>query len=170
MRKTLFLLLLSLLPLAADAQVTFGYLSYDEALKSMPDYAIAVERLASLRDQYAAETKRAEDDFNDKYESFLSTQATLATPILRKRQAELQDLVEKNVAFNREADRLLSQAEADLQGPLRAKLDDVLRRIGEEKGYAFILNTDNNALPFINPACGEDISAVVKEALAAEQE
>ena len=30
--------------------------------------------------------------------------------------------------------------------------------MGKESGYAFILNTDNNVLPYTNPAIGEDIT------------
>ena len=37
--------------------------------------------------------------------------------------------------------------------------------IGQQRGYAFILNTDKEALPFVNPAMGEDITADVIELL-----
>ena len=41
-----------LLPLAAAAQMKFGYLSYSEAIKAMPDYAVMQKNLESLRAQY----------------------------------------------------------------------------------------------------------------------
>ena len=47
---------------------SFGYLSYEAALKSMPDYAIVEKQMSDLRAQYQAETKRVEDEFNRKYE------------------------------------------------------------------------------------------------------
>lgn len=165
MKKNIFLLFFLLLPLAAAAQLKFGYLSYGEAIKSMPDYGVAQKNIESLRAQYDNEIKRAEDEFNSKYESFLDGQAGFAPAILKKRQAELQDLLDKNVAFKKEADRLLRQAEGDMYAPLRARLDAILKKIGLERGYAFILNTDNDALPFINPENGEDINEVVKEEL-----
>ncbi|MFW9607766.1 MAG: OmpH family outer membrane protein, partial [Prevotella sp.] len=37
--------------------------------------------------------------------------------------------------------------------------------IGDQRGYAFILNTDNDAVPYINNASGEDISAIVKDVI-----
>ena len=64
-----------------------------------------------------------------------------------------------------EADRLLKQAEADMYAPLKSKLAALLQRIGTERGYAFILNTDGDALPFVNPACGDDITAEVVDYL-----
>lgn len=168
MKKNIFLLLFFLLPLAASAQLKFGYLSYGEAIKSMPGYSVAQKNIESLRAQYDNEIKRAEDEFNAKYESFLDGQASFAPAILKKRQAELQDLLDKNVAFKKEADRLLRQAEADAYAPLRTRLDATLKKIGQDRGYAFILNTDNNALPFVNPESGDDINAVVKEELGKE--
>lgn len=142
-------------------QLRFGYLSYDAALKAMPGYAAAQRNLESLKAQYDTEMKRSEDEFNEKYEEFLSVQGQLDAPILRKRQAELQELLGKGVSFKAEAARLLRQAEASLYAPLRKELDAVLRKVGQERGYAFILNTDGNALPFVNKAYGEDITETV---------
>lgn len=165
MKKLITLLLLAMLPFATQAQTRFGYLSYDEAIKTMPDYALAQKNLETLRAQYDNEVKRAEDEFNKKYAEFLEEQADLAPAIRKKRQSELQELLDRNIAFKKDADRLLAQAEADMYNPLRQKLNAILRKIGQERGYAFILNTDNNALPFVSEAYGEDINEAVKAAV-----
>lgn len=47
-------------------------------------------------------------------------QSTLVPTILRKRQTELQDLMEKNVEFRKDAERLLKQAETDALSPYAA--------------------------------------------------
>ncbi len=65
------LFLTAVFPLAAMAQVKFGYLSYDEAIKSMPEYAVMQENINDLRSKYDAEQKRVEEEFNRKYEEFL---------------------------------------------------------------------------------------------------
>ena len=109
--------------------------------------------------------KRVEDEFNKKYEQFLDGQKDFAPSILKKRQAELQELMEKNLAFKEEAKRLLKQAEEEAYAPLRLKLSEVLRGIGDARGYAFILNTDNDAVPYISSVVGEDISSLVKDTL-----
>ena len=51
--------------------------------------------------------------------------------------------------------------------PLHKELDALLARIASERGYAFILNTDGHTLPYANQAFGEDITAIVKDAIAA---
>ena len=143
----------------------FGYLSYDAALQSMPDYALVQKNLADLKAQYEAEAKRVEDEFNTKYEQFLDGQRDFPQTILQKRQSELQELMEKNIAFKEKGRRLLAAAEAEAMEPLHWKLAAAVRLVGMERGLAFILNTDRNACPFINPSMGEDVSEEVKEVL-----
>ena len=167
MRKLLYSLIMLLLPLVSQAQTTarYGYLSYQEALKEMPEYATAKSKLAELKQKYDNEMKRVEDEFNKKYEQFLDGQKDFAPTILRKRQVELQELISKNIAFKEEAKRLLAQAETEAYAPLKSKLAETLRGIGEARGFMFILNTDNDNLPYANSAYGEDITALVKDCL-----
>ena len=143
----------------------FGYLSYEAALQAMPDYAKAQKKLTDLKAQYQAETKRVEDEFNRKYEEFLDGQHDFPKTILQKRQTELQELMEKNIAFKESGRAELIQAEKDLLAPLKIRLIELLGKIGRERGYAFIYDTDTKALPFLNPAMGEDINQLVKNAL-----
>jgi outer membrane protein len=37
--------------------------------------------------------------------------------------------------------------------------------MGKESGYAFILNADNNSVPFVNTAMGEDVTEALIAAL-----
>ncbi|MBQ8486666.1 MAG: OmpH family outer membrane protein [Prevotella sp.] len=142
-----------------------GYFSYEQALKSMPDYALAQQSVAELRTKYDDEMKRVEQDFNTKYEEFLDGQRDFPETILRKRQTELKELLERNIAFKNESRRQLALTEAEIMAPLKAKLNDVLEQIGLEHGYACIINTDSNAAPFIHPLMGEDINQTVADAL-----
>ena len=139
----------------------FGYLSYEQALKSVPQYAIMKKQLADLEAQYQAETKRVEDEFNRKYEEFLDGQREFPKTILQKRQTELQELMEKNIAFKEKSRQELAEAEKNAMAPLKIRLIELLGKIGRERGYAFIYDTDVKALPFINPAMGEDINQLV---------
>ena len=143
----------------------FGYLSYEAALQSMPDYAKAQQQLATLKAQYQAETKRVEDEFNRKYEEFLEGQRDFPKTILQKRQTELQELMEKNIAFKENSRQELAQAEIDMMAPLKTRLTELLEKIGRERGYVFIIDTDTNALPFINPELGDDINELVRNTL-----
>lgn len=165
MKKLFLLIVLGVLSLTANAQTRFGYFSFDNVLKSMPDYVMAQRSIDDLRQKYYAEMKRAEDEFNSKYEEFLDVQKDLVPAILRKRQAELQEMMQKNINFKNESQRLLKQAEADAFAPVKNKLYNALTKVGQAQGYAFILNTDGDACPYVNPEMGEDATELIKEAL-----
>ena len=143
----------------------FGYLSYEQALKSVPQYAIMEKQLADLEAQYQAETKRVEDEFNRKYEEFLEGQREFPKTILQKRQVELQELMEKNIAFKEESRQQLVSAEEEALAPLKAHLSEAIAKVAKEHGLAFVVNTDSDACPFIDPTIGEDINTLVQNAL-----
>ena len=180
MKKNLLFLALALVALSASAQqnqtpaeqpaaivaqpaLRFGYFSFEQVFHTMPGYAIAKHNMDELRGKYDEETKRVETEFNSKYEEFLDGQRSYAKSILEKRQAELRELMEKNIAFKAEAARLLKKAEEEAYAPLKAKMNAALQQIGKENGFAFILNTDNNATPYLSAEMGVDITEALKE-------
>lgn len=142
-------------------RLRFGYLSCDSALHSLPEYATTIKSLSDLKASYNAEMKRVEDEFNQKYELFLDTQRDLAPTIREKRQAELQELMEKNAAFKAKAKSLISNAEKEALAPLKKKIDNAIRLVGKRRGLMFIINTDGNSLPYADGVMGEDITDAV---------
>lgn len=162
MKKYILLLLVSfiMLPISAQ-QMKLGYFSYDAVLKATPDYISAMSSIENLRKQYDAEIQIAQKDFNDKYENFIENQSGMAEAIREKRQSELQSILERNMAFKQESDRLLAKAEEEALAPLRSKLDNAIRALGSERDFIAILNTDNNAVPYINPVIGEDVTDIL---------
>lgn len=146
---------------AMAQQAKIGFFSSQQVLLSMPEYTDAVAAVDSLRRQYDAELKNAEDEFNEKYELFLDQQAKLATPIRQKRQADLQNLFDRNTAFRKEAERLLMKAEKDAMAPLKEKMQEVVAAVGKENKLFVILNTDSEACPYIDENFAEDITELI---------
>ena len=157
--------LCAVLCVSAQDSLRFGWLSYETALKSMPQYAIVQQQMSNLRAQYQAETKRVEDEFNRKYEEFLEGQREFPKTILQKRQTELQELMEKNIAFRDESRRQLAAAEQEAMQPLKTRLNEVIAEIAGQQQLALVINTDANACPFIDPTMGLNIDQLVQDAL-----
>lgn len=174
MRKVWFLFLclcLLLSPVAVEAQsvpagnVRLGYLSYNAVFQAMPEYAVSQRKLAELQAKYDQEAQRGEAEFQRKFVEFLQGQKDFPQNILLKRQHELQDLLEKSIRFKEEARQLLTQAEKDLQADMVYLLNEAIRAVGVEKGYACIVNTDGNVCPFLHPTLADDVTNLVKEKL-----
>ena len=180
MKRYIFSLLLAVFAVAVQAQdvvtenpvavvqqptATVGYFSYREVLISMSDYALAEKQMDDLREKYAAELKRVQDEFNAKYEEFLDGMKDFPPTILKKRQTEIQELMEKNVAFKDESRRLLAEAENAIFAPLHERISQAMAKLGDELGLVVILNTDSDACPYINPSRSIDVTTMLKEKL-----
>lgn len=168
--KRFLLVIFACIAMAAQAQdnapaLKFGYLSYDLAMKSMTEYATVQMRMDSLRSAFNAEMQRVEDEFNLKYEDFLDGQKDFPRTILLKRQTELQEMLQKNLAFKQQLQQELKDTEAQLMAPLRIHLNEAIATIAHEQGLALVINTDANACPFIDPAMGVDINETVVKKL-----
>ena len=143
----------------------FGYISYKQVFEQMLEYAEAQKAFADLKAKYDAEAKRSEDEFQRKFAEFLQGQKDFPASIMQKRQMELQDLMDRSVNFRQESQRLLRKAEAELQAPVAAKLNEVIKAVATERDLLFVLNTDDNAVPFINTMVGVNLTEPVLQKL-----
>lgn len=146
-------------------QPFFGYLSYSTALESMPQYVELKQNMQTQRRQYDQEMKRVEEEFNRKYEAFLEDRASYPRTILLKRQTELQNLMEQNIAFRDSSLLQLQQAEEEAMKPIRAHLKHVIEYCAKGQRLAFVLNTDNNNCLFVDTTLGVDLQEDVTAAI-----
>ncbi len=145
----------------------YGLLAYDSLLRTMPEYIEVQEKLQQLRAQYDSEVAYNESDFKRQFTEFLQGQKDFPQSILLKRQRDLQDAMNKGIAFRHDADSLLAAARIDMERPVRQLLDDAIRRAGRERGYQCIVNSEVNALPYVQDALAEDAVPYVQNQLTA---
>lgn len=152
--KRCFLPLLSLLPLCATAQAPFGYLSFSEVVRALPEYSAAQDDLRILQGQYDEEIERSETDLTKKYVDFLEDQNKLPENIRQKRQKELQELMERNIAFKEEVRRTLNEARDSLFYPMQEKVKEAVKALCVDRMYAYAIDIDKESFLFINEAAG----------------
>ena len=171
MRQLLLTLLLLLPALTAGAQSSAraGSLRYDSLLHVLPQYAQVQQQMADLRLKYEAETRYNELSFQRQFSEFLQGQKNFPENILLKRQRDLQEQMERSIAFRHEADSLLAAAAADRMRPLRQQLDQAIRQVGLEHGYEYIIDRDQPALRFVHPSVVEDATPYVLHKLGLAQ-
>ncbi len=166
--KRNLLILLVLVATSAIAQSKFGYVSYKEIVKALPEYAIVTTHIDELQAKYEAEIARSEREFNQKYSDFIEEQAGFPENIRIKRHKELQELMEKSIEFKDEVNRAMREARHEMMKPLYEKVDEAVMTICIDEGYDYILNTDERVYIAINPNNGKDITARLKKALNVE--
>ena len=151
----------------AQGHIRFGYASYNGLLQLMPEYSEVQVQMNDLKTKYEAEVRYNETAFKRMFAEFLQGQKDFPQNILLKRQRDLQDAMEKGLAFRQAADSLLRAAERDLMAPLRARLDSAVSAVGLERGYGYVVNTDERAYLFLHPQVAEDATPFILEKLTA---
>ena len=148
-----------MLPMAVAAQTnTFGYFRYKKVVEQLPEYSQVCNDYEELKKQCDAEIARNEELLTRSYVAYLDGQNEFPEPILRKRQKELQELVDKSILFRKELQAWLTAAHDSLYAPLRAKVDDAVSRVCLHNNLAYIIDLDEAGYKFINPTCGFDIT------------
>lgn len=163
--KRILLFLLTFVSVAAIAQTQFGYVSYIELVRSLPEYNLIKSHLDELQVKYEAEIERSDREFNQKYADFIEEQSQFPDNIRIKRHKELQELMEKTIAFKDDVQRIMREARGEMMKPLYEKVNEAVMTVCTAGGYHYILNTDECAYIAINPQFGEDVTEQVKKEL-----
>ena len=167
MRKSIFILL-SFVSVVVMAQSKFGYVSYKELVKALPEYSVVEAHLDELQAKYEAEIERSDREFNQKYVDFIEEQSQFPDNIRIKRHKELQELMEKSMAFKHEVNSAMREARREMMQPLYDKVDEAVMKVCVDGDYDYILNTDDRAYIAINPKSGVDVTVQIKQELNIE--
>lgn len=152
-------------PFALMAQTKFGYFSYKAVLDSLPQYQVAMEDYDKLKQRCLKEVDYNEQELTRFYVAFLDGQRDFPEPILRKRQKELQQMIDNSIVFRDQLKRWLRHAKDSLSQSSYQLIDSALPRVCEELSLTYIIDTDNGGYKYINPMCGENITADVISAI-----
>lgn len=160
MRKLLFVLIL--LPFTLSAQtVKFGFFGMNEVMEALPEYTAAQNDYNSLLELCDNEIAYNEAELTRLYVAFLDGQQSFPEPILRKRQKELQEMVDRSVVFRDQLKDYLAEAHDSLFSPIEQKIDAAVERVCLRNNLAYAIDTDKAAYRFINPNYGVDITDLV---------
>lgn len=161
MLKKIALLLLLIAPMSVFAQ-KFGHVKFAEILTVMPEYTKAQTDIQAQQKQYEDEMKRASDELTKKFTEYQQEQANLPKNIQERRQKELQELNEKGMQFQADAQQLLQKAYAEMMEPIYKKIDDAIKAVGQEGGYVYIFDLNRTDIPFVNESLSTDVTPAVK--------
>mgnify|MGYP003448187510 FL=1 len=164
MLKKIALILLLIVPMSVCAQ-KFGHIKTQEILTAMPDYVKAQTDIQTMQKQYEDEMKRAQEEFNKKFTAYQEEQANLPKNIQERRQKELQELNEKGMQMQQDAQQELERSWMSMLEPIAKKIDDAIKAVGQEGGYVYIFDLNATQIPFVNETLSTDVTGAVKTKL-----
>ena len=164
MLKKIALILLLIAPMSVFAQ-KFGHIKTQEILVAMPDYIKAQTDIQTMQKQYEDEMKRAQEEFNKKFTAYQEEQANLPKNIQERRQKELQELNQKGMQMQQDAQQELERSWMSMLEPIAKKIDDAIKAVGQEGGYVYIFDLNATQIPFVNETLSTDVTGAVKAKL-----
>ncbi|ADV42354.1 OmpH family outer membrane protein [Bacteroides helcogenes] len=164
LKKIALLVVMFALPLGAMAQAKFAHMNSQEVISVMPEFTKAQADLDALSKQYQKEMETSQAEFNRKYQELLQQQDSLPKNILERRQKEINEMAQRQEAFQQEAYQAMQKAQQDAMTPIYKKLDEAIQAVGKAEGVIYIFDLARTAIPFVGTQ-STDVTAKVKTQL-----
>ena len=164
--KKLIALLLMILPFAgvvSAQEVKIAFVNTQEVFMAMPEVADMQKKLDELNAKYKKELETMQGEYQKKYSDFVAQQDSLTENIKLRRMQEIQDIQERMDNFVQVAQQDVQKKQQELLQPIQQKLHEAIQKVGEEKGYTYIIDpaallyTGTNAVdatPFVRTKLG----------------
>ena len=150
---------------SAQSQPKFGHVNTQEIIQAMPEFTTARTEIEKLTQQYEADLKSMQDELQKKAEAFEKEEATLPENIKTRRNQELNDLYTRLQQSYQDNQASLQKAQTEKMSVISEKILAVVKKIGEEGGYIYIVDTSSGVIPFVNSTLSTDITDQVKKEL-----
>ena len=164
MLKKIALILLLIAPMTVFAQ-KFGHIKTQAIITTMPEYTKAQTDIQTMQKQYEDDIKRLTDELQKKFTEYQQEQANLPKNIQERRQKELQELNEKGMLAQQDAQQELERAWMSMLEPIAKKIDEAIKAVGQEGGYVYIFDLNSTNIPFVNETLSTDVTDAVKAKL-----
>ncbi|MCL3850676.1 MULTISPECIES: OmpH family outer membrane protein [Parabacteroides] len=141
--KKLIILLLMILPLGVFAQdMKVAIVNTNELIPLMPEVTAMQETLKQMNDKYMGEMKTMQDEYEKKYADYIAQQDSLTENIKLRRMQELSDIEQRVQNFTQVARQDMDKKQQELFTPIQDKVRNAIKAVGDEKGYAYILDSN----------------------------
>lgn len=135
--KKIILMLMLCAPMTMFAQ-KFGKVNTTTIFNSLPEVARVKGELDALRKQKENEMKGMQDELTRKGEEYEKSKSTMNATKQKETEAELQTLYQKIQQAFQDAQKELSEKEAELTNPVLAKIRNAIDAVGKAGGYTYI--------------------------------
>lgn len=151
--------------LSAQTAPKYGHMNLGNFLEEMPETKTANETLKVFTEKLSATDDSLTRAFQAAYTA-LETEykAGGLTPVqAQKRQEELQKQQEFIQKFEQDAQQKVSDKRDELLKPILGKINDAIKAVAKEAGYAMVFDTSSGVMLFASDT--EDVTALVKKKL-----
>lgn len=166
MKKLIFIIvLLAGSFLTTQAQQKIGHVNSGNVLEKLPDVINANKALSALQDSLKVELDTRTARFRSKYELAIKAvnEGTLTPAQQSAKEQELNQDQSDLQKFQSDAEGLIALRRQMLLAPVMAKLDNAVKAVGKENGYAFIFDQSTGSMLYVTES--DDVTKLVEKKL-----
>lgn len=153
--------------LYAQTKLKVGHIDSNKLLSIMPERNQVQATLENRAKEIENTLGGMQDEFERKYQDYLSKADSLSPLIRQTKEAELQDLQQRIQTFQTSAQQDYQNAEMELFQPVIDKAKKAIEDVAKENNFTYILDSGSGALVFFSDT-SDDIFNLVKAKLGLE--
>ena len=163
--KKILLAILMIAPLSIMAQVKFAHFNSADIIPNMKEYTAAQTEIQNMQKQYEDDLKLMQDELQKKYEDYQKEAANLLEGVRLRREQELNELGQRYQQSLQDSQTALQKATQEKMGAIGELVMTVVKKIGENEGYIYIVDISTGTISFVNSALSTDITELLKKEL-----
>lgn len=148
----------------ANAQ-KMAHIDLDSLVSMMPETKTAKEVAQNYWKDLEKTVISMDNEFQTKYNDYLTNQATMSELVRKTKEDELQSLQRRIEEFKQQAQMDYQKKSAELTQPIMDKAKKGIEAVSKEGGYKYVLDTSTGNVLYADPA--DDVLLAVKKKLDA---
>jgi outer membrane protein len=162
MKKNFYLILCFFLVLvqSVNSQTKVAHVDTYELITNMPEMLAVQEELSSYSKEKEAEIRLMEAEIRSISDKYSDDAINVSQEENEKRQKEIQVMQENIRLFTNQIVKELQEKERSLTEPILEKVISVIKEVGKENGYDYVLDSSKNQGVIL--ADGDDLMEKVK--------
>lgn len=151
------------MPMTFAQNAKLGHINTSQLVLLLPEMKAADSTLQKFSASLEAQLKVMYNEYQTKVADFKSSEATMAEPVRQTKAKEVADLEQRIREFQDNAESSVQKKEQDLLAPISKKVEDAIKAVAKEKGYAYIFDMSRGSVIYAQDS--DDIMPLVKTKL-----
>lgn len=159
--------MLAIAPFVAFAQSgKIAYVNTNELFSIMPEIPGIEDQIEKKQQEIRKSGEALIEEFQKKNEEFQKTFETASESAKADMQRQLEQIEERYTMFQQNSNKEMQELSEKLIAPVQDKIAKAIKAVGDEKGYAYILDvaTQQSPIVYIHDTT-EDATPLVKSKL-----
>jgi outer membrane protein len=125
------------------AQTKYGYISTQELITVMPEYAKADTTVRQLQEALVQNLRDKEATLQTNIDKFYKDSATLPAAVKEVKRTELQKMIQDLNGEEQRIQQQLQERNQSLMAPIYKKAMDAIQAVAKESGYSYIFERES---------------------------